>query len=168
MLAFVILLKIRALFIWEVINTIQDASDEYYANEGNLSAETMEKFGQMDARDLVNAFMAIQENSDPADSYPDLSDAEMNTVYNSVGGEEQYNNLTSWAADNMDDSALDAFLRAAEISIAELPAARGDLSSLNVFSIFAVLSWGELNLLLDFSADFKTWDISSAIFSILG
>ena len=91
------------------IETIQDASDEYYENEGNLSAETMEKFGQMDARDLVNAFMAIQENSDPADSYPDLSDAEMNTVYNSVGGEAEYGKLTSWAAENMDDKALDAF-----------------------------------------------------------
>ncbi len=93
----------------EGIETIQSASDEYYENEGNLSAETMEKFGNMDARDLVNAFMAIQENTDPADSYPDLSDAEMNTVYNSVGGEAEYDKLTSWAADNMDAKALDAF-----------------------------------------------------------
>ena len=93
----------------EGIETIQSASDEYYANEGNLSAETMEKFGNMDARDLVEAFMAIQENTDPADSYPDLSDAEMSTVYNSVGGEAEYDKLTSWAADNMDDKALDAF-----------------------------------------------------------
>ena len=91
------------------IETIQSASDEYYENEGALSAETMEKFGQMDSRDLVEAFMAIQENSDPSANYPDLSDAEMNTVYNSVGGEEQYEQLTSWAADNMDDRALDAF-----------------------------------------------------------
>jgi hypothetical protein len=91
------------------IETIQSASDEYYENEGALSAETMEKFGQMDARDLVEAFMAIQENTDPAESYPDLSDAEMNTVYNSVGGEAEYEKLTSWAADNMDDRALEAF-----------------------------------------------------------
>ena len=91
------------------IETIQDASAEYYENEGSLSAETMEKFGQMDAKDLVNAFMAIQENTDPSDNYPDLTDAEMNTVYNSVGGEAEYDKLTSWAADNMDDKALDAF-----------------------------------------------------------
>ena len=91
------------------VETIQDASDEYYANEGYLSEETMEKFAQMDSRDLVNAFVAIQENADPDAQYPDLSDAEMNTVYNSVGGEEQYNQLTEWAADNMDDKALDAF-----------------------------------------------------------
>ena len=91
------------------IETIQSASDEYYANEGALSQETMEKFGQMDSRDLVEAFMAIQENSDPSANYPDISDSDLSTVYNSVGGEEQYNELTSWAADNMDDRALDAF-----------------------------------------------------------
>ena len=91
------------------IETIQEASDEYYSNDGNLSEETMEKFSGMSAQDLVQAYMAIQENTDPADSYPDLSDADMNTVYNSVGGEAEYGKLTSWAADNMDDTALDAF-----------------------------------------------------------
>ena len=91
------------------IETIQSASDEYYSNEGQLSEETMEKFGEMSSKDLVEAYMAIQKNSDPSDSYPDLSDAEMNTVYNSVGGEKEYNNLTSWAAENMEDRALDAF-----------------------------------------------------------
>ena len=91
------------------IETIQSASDEYYENEGALSQETMEKFGQMDSRDLVEAFMAIQENSDPNANYPDISDSDLSTVYNSVGGEEAYDNLTSWAADNMDDKALDAF-----------------------------------------------------------
>ena len=91
------------------IETIQDASDEYYSNEGQLSEETMEKFGEMSSRDLVEAYMAIQENSNPSDSYPDISDSDLSTVYNSVGGEKEYNNLTSWAAENMDDRALDAF-----------------------------------------------------------
>ena len=91
------------------IETIQSASDEYYANEGQLSEETMEKFGEMSSKDLVEAYMAIQENSDPEANYPDISDSDLNTVYNSVGGEDQYNALTSWAAENMNDSALDAF-----------------------------------------------------------
>ena len=91
------------------IETIQEASEEYYANEGQISEETLQKFDGMSARDLVEAYKAIQDNTDPSDAYPDLSDAEMNTVYNSVGGEEQYNQLTSWAAENIDDSALDAF-----------------------------------------------------------
>ena len=63
----------------------------------------------MSSRDLVEAYMAIQKNADPADDYPDLSDSELDTVFNSVGGEQEYNKLTSWASENMDDSALDAF-----------------------------------------------------------
>ena len=79
-------------------------------NDGAISAETMEEFAQMDARDLVNAFVAIQENSpDSVGGGPDLTDAEMSQVYNSVGGEEEYGKLTSWAAENMEDKALDAF-----------------------------------------------------------
>ena len=91
------------------IETIQDASEEYYENEGQLSEETLNKFSEMSSRDLVEAYMAIQENTDPDDNYPDLSDSDLDTVFNSVGGEQEYNKLTSWASENMDDSALDAF-----------------------------------------------------------
>ena len=88
---------------------IADASEEYYANDGRLSAETMEEFAKMDSRDLVNAFVAIQENADPDAQYPDISDADLSTVYKSVGGEAEYDKLTDWASDNMDERALDAF-----------------------------------------------------------
>jgi len=92
------------------VNLIQDASKEYYDNDGSISAETMEEFGKMDAKDLVNAFVAIQENSpETVGQGPDLTDAEMNTVYSSVGGQAEYEKLTSWAADNMEEKALDAF-----------------------------------------------------------
>ena len=33
----------------------------------------------------------------------------MNSVYNSAGGEAEYNRLTEWAADNLSDRKLDAF-----------------------------------------------------------
>ena len=93
------------------IELITGASDEYYANEGKLSAETMEQFKEMSSNDLVNAYIAIQENSPNQDGgySPDLTDAEMNQVYNSAGGEAEYNRLTSWAADNVPESKLNAF-----------------------------------------------------------
>ena len=92
------------------IELITEASDEYYANEGQVSAETMQKFQEMSSSDLVNAYMAIQENNPDQGGYsPDLTDAEMNSVYNSAGGEAEYNRLTSWAADNVPESKLDAF-----------------------------------------------------------
>ena len=92
------------------IELITEASDEYYANEGQVSAETMQKFQEMSSSDLVNAYMAIQENNPDQGGYsPDLTDAEMNSVYNSAGGEAEYNRLTAWAADNVPESKLDAF-----------------------------------------------------------
>jgi hypothetical protein len=92
------------------IELIQGASDEYYANEGQLSAETMEQFKEMSSNDLVNAYIAIQENNPNQGGYSaDLTDAEMNQVYNSAGGEAEYNRLTAWAADNLSETKLDAF-----------------------------------------------------------
>ena len=93
------------------IELIQGASDEYWANDCQLSADTMEEFKNMSSNDLVNAYIAIQENNPNAQGgySPDLTDAEMNQVYNSAGGEAEYNRLTSWAADNIPESKLDAF-----------------------------------------------------------
>jgi len=92
------------------IELIQGASDEYYANEGQLSADTMEQFKEMSSNDLVNAYIAIQENNPNQGGYSaDLTDAEMNSVYNSAGGEAEYNRLTEWAADNLSERKLDAF-----------------------------------------------------------
>jgi len=92
------------------IELIQGASDEYYANEGQLSPDTIEQFKEMSSSDLVNAYIAIQENNPNQGGYsPDLTDAEMNQVYNSAGGEAEYNRLTEWAADNLSDRKLDAF-----------------------------------------------------------
>ena len=92
------------------IELIQEASDEYYANEGQLSPDTIEQFKEMSSNDLVNAYIAIQENNPNQGGYSeDLTDAEMNSVYNSAGGEAEYNRLTEWAADNLPETKLDAF-----------------------------------------------------------
>ena len=94
------------------VELITDASKEYFDNEGKLSQETMEKFSGMSSQDLVNAYMAIREKNPNVDSQTeaaDLTDAEINTVYNSVGGEKAYQNILNWAADNVDGTKLDAF-----------------------------------------------------------
>ena len=94
------------------VNLITQASEEYYENEGAISEETMERFKEMSSSDLVEAYMAIRDRNPDIDGggeSPDLTDAEMNQVYNSAGGETEYNNLTSWAAQNLDESKMDAF-----------------------------------------------------------
>ena len=93
------------------VSLIAEASAEYYENDGSLSQETMEAFGEMSSQELVQAFMDIQKaNPDfqNADS-PDLTDAEMNSIYNSAGGEAEYNRLTQWASENISEDKMDAF-----------------------------------------------------------
>jgi len=94
------------------VNLITQASEEYYENEGAISEETMERFKEMSSSDLVEAYMAIRDRNPDIDGggySADLTDAEMNQVYNSAGGEAEYNNLTSWAAENLDESKMEAF-----------------------------------------------------------
>ena len=91
------------------VSLITDAANEYYANDRQLSEDTMKKFGEMSSQDLVSAFMQVQKDSPFPNSEVDLTDAEMNTIYNSAGGEQAYNDITSWAAQNASESQLDAF-----------------------------------------------------------
>ena len=94
------------------VSLITDASTEYFANEGKLSEETMSKFSEMSTTDLVNAYVELQKaNPDMASAAPsrDLTDSEVNSVYNSAGGEAEYKRLVSWAGSNLDDTKLGAF-----------------------------------------------------------
>ena len=96
----------------EGVDLIAQASEEYYENEGVISEETMNRFTEMSSTDLVEAYMAIRARNPDIDGggqSEDLTDAEMNQVYNSAGGESEYNNLTQWAAQNLDESKMDAF-----------------------------------------------------------
>ena len=94
------------------VDLITTASEEYFENDGQISEETMERFTEMSSSELVEAYMAIKERNPDLDSggySEDLTDAEMSQVYNSAGGEAEYNNLTQWAAQNLDEAKMDAF-----------------------------------------------------------
>tara|TARA_R100001594_G_scaffold82547_1_gene117052 strand:+ start:954 stop:1751 length:798 start_codon:yes stop_codon:yes gene_type:complete len=90
---------------------ITTASDEYYKNDGKLSDETMAKFTEMSSQDLVNAYMEMQKNAPQQDqSEPkDLSEAEVNTIQNSVGGQQTYNDILQWAVNNLDKKLVEGF-----------------------------------------------------------
>tara|TARA_Y100000992_G_scaffold213194_1_gene146822 strand:+ start:558 stop:1361 length:804 start_codon:yes stop_codon:yes gene_type:complete len=92
-------------------NLITSANDEYYANDGKLSEETLDKFSSMSSKDLVAAYLEVQ-NTDAFKNQgevADLSDAEINQVKNYAGGEAQYDNLIQWADGALDDNSKEAF-----------------------------------------------------------
>ena len=92
------------------ISLINDASDEYYANDGTLSEETISRFSEMSSQDLVNAYMEMYEGGqiNQAPTY-EMSDAQVNSVMNAAGGESNYAQVVEWAASNLSDRQIDAF-----------------------------------------------------------
>ncbi len=88
---------------------INEANEEFYANGNQLSAETIEKFSQMSSQDLVNAYVEIQKNQPQPTQAADLSDSDINVIKNSVGGEAEYGKIVGWAAENLDQTSIDAF-----------------------------------------------------------
>ena len=92
------------------VSLINEASEEYYANDGQLSEETISRFSEMSSQDLVNAYLEIQANNPQAPQQSvELSEAQVNQVQNAAGGEANYNAVINWAADNLSESAIDAF-----------------------------------------------------------
>ena len=92
------------------ISLINEASEEYYANDGQLSEETIESFSSMSSQDLVNAYLEIQANNPQAPTQGvSLSEAQVNQVQNACGGEANYNTVVDWAASNLTDDAINAF-----------------------------------------------------------
>ena len=89
---------------------INEASAEYYANDNKLSPETIEKFQSMSSQDLVNAYLELQQGQ-PAQQQAsvDMTDADINSIKNSVGGEAEYSKLIGWAGENLDQNSVNAF-----------------------------------------------------------
>ena len=95
------------------VQLISEASVEFN-EKGELGAETLEKFQQMSSQDLVSAYMEMQSiaaNAPQATAQesPDLTDADVNSIKNSAGGEQEYSNLLNWASQNLPKSTVDAF-----------------------------------------------------------
>ena len=92
------------------VNLITEASEEYYANEGALSEDTIERFSEMSSQDLVNAYLEIQANNPQQQAQPiELSEAQINTVQNAAGGEANYMNVVNWASTNLSQQQIDAY-----------------------------------------------------------
>jgi len=92
------------------VSLINEASEEYYANDGQLSEETISRFSEMSSQDLVNAYLEIQANNPQAPQQAvEMSESQVNSVQNAAGGEANYNRVVEWAASNLPDAQIDAF-----------------------------------------------------------
>ena len=94
----------------EAQTLIGEASKEFYANDGTISTEMMDKLGSMDAKDLVQTYMDMQALNDAAPTeVPDLSDREVMEIQSMAGGSDEYAQMTSWAGENLPPEDVQAF-----------------------------------------------------------
>ena len=70
---------------------------------GQLSEELVQQISEMNGMDVFNAMQGQQPVG------RDLSDGELNAVYQAVGGQEQYGTLINWAQDNFSDAEINAY-----------------------------------------------------------
>ena len=94
----------------EIFSTFNSIDDEL-AQGGEISEESMAKLSAMDSKDLVDAYLRYQNTLEdaPVQQGRELNDQEVSSIYNSVGGEQQYQQMTAWAAENLDADTVQAF-----------------------------------------------------------
>jgi len=89
---------------------ITDASKEYFDNGNKLSDETLAKFSSLSSQDLIQAYMEVQAKQPQQTAPPtEISEADINQIKNSAGGEQQYANIVNWAKSNIPSEQLTAF-----------------------------------------------------------
>jgi hypothetical protein len=106
---------------------LNKASEEFYANDGQVSDETLEELSKLDSNELISAYISMQGQQPQSQ---DLTDSQANEIKNMAGGDEGYEQLTQWAAQSLDDSFITAYdnivetgdLRMIQLAVAGLKA----------------------------------------------
>ena len=92
------------------IEAISKAADEF-SEKGELSAETLAEFEKMSSKELIQAYFEYEQGL-PAMDAPqvvELTQQDINSIQNSVGGEAAYQRLVGWAAQNFSEAEIQAF-----------------------------------------------------------
>lgn len=85
-----------------------DAAAEQFFNDGDLNEESYAKLKEVGiSKELADQFKAGQEAQAKLQSIE--SDGVVNSMYDKVGGKEEYSNMASWAKDNLSAGELKAY-----------------------------------------------------------
>ena len=85
---------------------LNKASEEFYSNDGQVSADTLEELGKLDSNELISAYIQMQGQRPQSQ---DLTDQQAADIKNMAGGDAGYEALTQWAAGTLDESFITAY-----------------------------------------------------------
>lgn len=78
------------------------------ADSGEFSEETLEALDSANPRELVNQFLEYRDQNGPREAY-ELTPQDVSEMKSIVGGEQQYEAMCSWAAQNLDPQEIEVF-----------------------------------------------------------
>tara|TARA_R100000152_G_C6767681_1_gene192962 strand:+ start:573 stop:1388 length:816 start_codon:yes stop_codon:yes gene_type:complete len=96
------------------METLTKAALEF-EEKGELSAETMDAFKQMSSQEVVDTYTKMYSEAlkkgfqADGQATEDLTDGEVNSIRNSVGGDAAYENMLTWATNNLPESTMKSF-----------------------------------------------------------
>jgi len=89
---------------------ITSASEEYYANNGQLSEETIEKLAQTDSKELIQMYLDNLQGANPMEpQVADLTEQDVVAIKQTAGGDAEYKQLMSWAASSLPEDIVTGF-----------------------------------------------------------
>lgn len=89
-------------------NVIYNLSDEIDTN-GSISEESLAVLDNYPAKDIVETLLRLRSEPDAQPTSVELSVQQVSEVQNYVGGEQAYQQLVGWAAENFSQAEIEAF-----------------------------------------------------------
>jgi len=94
---------------------ISQASKEFTA-DGKIDDNTLAKFNDLDSQELISTYMQMYNkgtdllsSEEQQAQIADIDPAAVNSIKQSVGGDEAYGQLLNWASQNLNQSTVDSF-----------------------------------------------------------
>jgi hypothetical protein len=90
----------------EGFQSLMQQAASAFLEKGEVPEEMLSQFDSMSSRDIVNELMRMPQGEPEVQ---DISDADVNTIQNTVGGKESYETIMQWASESMPQAATAAF-----------------------------------------------------------
>lgn len=90
-------------------SAVVSRASEAYLSKGELTEESIEELSKLDSKDLIKAYMTqYAANQKAAQTQAVTADAEK-SILDSVGGKDSYQEMVSWAANNLDPAEVESY-----------------------------------------------------------
>ena len=78
-------------------------------SQDEFSQELIDELKSKDPIDIAEMFLAYKANQSEAPEAQQLSDGDIDVLYNVVGGQEEYTNMLNWASDSLSQDDIDMY-----------------------------------------------------------